>query len=113
VNRRKPLRTVYFAYDSEDLDDPPGRPPRERGLAQDEPKRSIRIEGHCDERGTIKYNLALGERRANSVREYLTGLGISAERMRIVTYGEEKPADPGHNEDAWKMNRRGEFWIES
>lgn len=110
----KPLKTVYFEYDSSDLDD------TSRGILRSNadwlkqnPKRTIRIEGHCDERGSIKYNLALGERRANSVREYLESLGVAPSRMRIITYGEEKPAVEGHNESAWRQNRRGEFWFES
>ena len=74
---------------------------------------NIMIEGHCDERGTIEYNLALGERRATAVRDYLASLGVSPSRMRIVSFGEERPADPGHTEAAWAKNRRGIFVIES
>lgn len=70
---------------------------------------NIRIEGHCDERGTSEYNLALGDRRANSAKKYLVDLGISAERLSTISYGEEKPADPGHNEAAWAKNRRDEI----
>jgi peptidoglycan-associated lipoprotein len=77
------------------------------------PQYNIRIEGHCDERGTIEYNLALGERRASAVRDYLVSLGVDAFRIRIVSYGEEDPADPGHDEAAWARNRRGVFVIES
>ncbi len=66
----------------------------------------IQIEGHCDERGTIEYNLALGERRANSTRDYLVSLGISPARISTISYGKEKPLDPGHNETAWAKNRR-------
>jgi len=69
----------------------------------------IVIEGHCDERGTVAYNLALGERRANSARDYLVALGIERSRMKTVSYGEERPADPGHNEAAWAKNRRAHF----
>ena len=72
---------------------------------------SVTIEGHCDERGTNEYNLALGDRRANSVRAYLTDLGISASRMDTVSYGEERPLDPGHDEAAWARNRRAHFEI--
>jgi peptidoglycan-associated lipoprotein len=72
---------------------------------------SVTIEGHCDERGTNEYNLALGDRRANSVRAYLTDLGISASRMDAVSYGEERPLDPGHDEAAWARNRRAHFEI--
>ena len=72
---------------------------------------SVTIEGHCDERGTNEYNLALGDRRANSVRAYLTDLGISASRMDTVSYGEERPLDSGHDEAAWARNRRAHFEI--
>ena len=69
-------------------------------------------EGHCDERGTIEYNLALGERRASSVRDYLTSLGVARNRIRVITYGEERPVDPGHTEAAWSKNRRAQFVAE-
>ncbi len=69
----------------------------------------IRIEGHCDERGTTEYNLALGERRAKSTFQYLMDLGIDPNRMTTVSYGEEMPLDPRHNEEAWAKNRRAEF----
>jgi peptidoglycan-associated lipoprotein len=72
---------------------------------------ALRIDGHCDERGTNEYNLALGERRANSAKQYLVDLGVSAHRISTVTYGEERPADPGHNEAAWSKNRRDEFSL--
>jgi len=67
---------------------------------------AITIEGHCDERGTNEYNLALGERRAQSVKNFLTDLGLAASRFKTISYGEEKPVDTGHNEDAWLKNRR-------
>jgi peptidoglycan-associated lipoprotein len=69
----------------------------------------ITIEGHCDERGTEEYNLALGEKRANAVRKYLVDLGVDAARMKTLSFGKEKPADPGHDEEAWGKNRRAEF----
>ena len=71
----------------------------------------IQIEGHCDERGTIEYNLALGERRADSAKKYLGSLGISADRISSISYGEERPLDSGHNEEAWAKNRRDHFVI--
>jgi len=71
----------------------------------------LRIEGHCDERGTIEYNLALGERRANSVKNYLVNYGIDPNRLTTISYGEERPKDPRHNEEAWAKNRRVEFVI--
>ncbi|MEW6326334.1 MAG: peptidoglycan-associated lipoprotein Pal [Thermodesulfobacteriota bacterium] len=69
----------------------------------------IRIEGNCDERGSNEYNLALGERRANSVQEYLTNLGIAPERIETLSYGEERPLCPGHDEECWAKNRRADF----
>ncbi|HEX9458868.1 MAG TPA: peptidoglycan-associated lipoprotein Pal [Thermoanaerobaculia bacterium] len=70
------------------------------------PQYNLLIEGHCDERGTEQYNLALGDRRANQSKEYLVTLGIDSGRIRTVSYGEERPFDPGHNEAAWAKNRR-------
>lgn len=75
------------------------------------PKAKIQIEGHCDERGTVEYNLALGERRASSAKKYLISLGISADRISTISYGEERPLDPGHTEEAWAKNRRAHFVI--
>ncbi len=72
---------------------------------------SARIEGHCDERGTNEYNLALGERRANAAWRFLNALGISGGRLTTISYGEERPADPGQNDDAWSKNRRDEFRL--
>lgn len=71
----------------------------------------VRIEGHCDERGTREYNLALGERRAKSAQDYLIFLGIDASRISTVSYGEERPVDPAHNEAAWTKNRRAHFDV--
>ncbi len=73
---------------------------------------SVVIEGHCDERGTSEYNLALGDRRAKSVKTFLVDLGVSASRLITLSYGEERPADSGHNEEAWAKNRRAHFIIE-
>lgn len=72
---------------------------------------TILVEGHCDERGTVEYNLALGERRANAVFNYLVSLGIDGGRLKTISYGKEFPLDPGHNESAWARNRRGHFEI--
>ena len=72
---------------------------------------TVTIEGHCDERGTAEYNLALGERRAVAARAYLVSLGVSADRLRTVSYGKEFPFDPGHDETAYAKNRRAHFVI--
>lgn len=76
------------------------------------PQARLRIEGYCDERGTAEYNLALGERRAVSAKDYLVSLGVSAGRISTVSFGEEKPIDPGHNEEAWAKNRRDHFVLQ-
>ncbi len=70
------------------------------------PNTKVRLEGHCDERGTAEYNLALGQKRADAVKGFLEGLGISSQRMNTISYGEERPLDPGHDEAAWVKNRR-------
>jgi peptidoglycan-associated lipoprotein len=106
------LKDIRFDFDKYDV-----RPEDVETLKQNaallakNPKVKIQIEGHCDERGTAQYNLALGERRANSAKQYLITLGISADRLGTISYGEEKPADPGHNEEAWAKNRRAHFVI--
>ena len=69
----------------------------------------IQIEGHCDERGTVDYNLALGQRRSDSVKQYLVGAGVASSRVSTTTYGEERPVDRSHNETAWAKNRRAEL----
>ena len=76
------------------------------------PKLKIVIEGHCDERGTVEYNLALGEKRAMSAKSYLVNYGIEPSRISIVSYGKERPFDPGHNEEAWAKNRRAHFVVQ-
>ena len=76
------------------------------------PEAQAIIEGHCDERGTNEYNLALGDRRAQSAKTYLVDLGIAPERLTCISYGEERPLDPGHNEAAWAKNRRDQFVLE-
>ncbi|BCX19669.1 MAG: hypothetical protein KatS3mg117_3351 [Geminicoccaceae bacterium] len=98
---------VFFAFDSAALDDA-ARQTLERQAAwlKQFPAVSVTIEGHCDERGTREYNLALGDRRANAVKNYLVALGIAPERIRTISYGKERPADPGHDETAWALNRR-------
>ncbi|HKJ22353.1 MAG TPA: peptidoglycan-associated lipoprotein Pal, partial [Gammaproteobacteria bacterium] len=81
-------------------------------VLMDNPDVTVVIEGHADERGTTEYNLALGQRRANSVRQALIEQGVDDSRLDIVSYGEERPVDPGHNEEAWAKNRRGVLTIE-
>lgn len=76
-----------------------------------EKKYTILVEGHCDERGTTEYNLALGERRANEAAKYLISLGVEKDRIKTISYGKERPADAGHNEEAWAKNRRDHFVV--
>lgn len=106
--------TVYFAFDDYTLNSEAQS--KLQGLA-DHLKKSqgtlVQVEGHCDERGSIEYNLALGERRAQSVKNYLTQLGVEAGRLSTISYGEEKPAAEGHDEGAWAKNRRAEFTVSS
>jgi peptidoglycan-associated lipoprotein len=112
LNRDSPLKPVFFGLDMGDLD-AQGQAVVQ-GNAELLKKYSswvITIEGHCDERGTAEYNLALGERRAVAVRTYLVSLGISPDRVRTVSYGKEFPFDPGHTESAWSKNRRAHFVI--
>ncbi len=104
------LQAIYFDFDKYDLRDDARATlaTNAKGL-QDHSDARITIEGHCDERGTVEYNLALGEKRAKAAYDYLVSYGISADRMSTVSYGEERPADPGHDEAAWAKNRRSEF----
>jgi peptidoglycan-associated lipoprotein len=104
--------SIYFDFDKSELK-PAARATLEKkaGWLRANPQYKLRIEGHADERGTVEYNLALGERRAKAAQKYLTALGISADRIATVSYGEERPADPGHNEAAWAKNRRDEFKL--
>ncbi len=103
---------IHFAFDSYELS------PKAREILKKKaevllkyPYIKMVIEGNCDERGTEEYNLALGERRARAAYEYLILLGIEADRLSIVSYGEERPLDPRHNEEAWAKNRRDDFTI--
>ncbi len=112
INQEKPLGTVYFDYD--------------KALIRDDAKATldtnaywlkrfrtvkILVEGHCDERGTEEYNLALGEKRAKSAQDYLLSLGIGSDRMNIISYGKSQSINPGHDEAAWQMNRRAQFIV--
>jgi peptidoglycan-associated lipoprotein len=103
---------VYFDYDDAALraDARAALDEKARAL-RDNPEIRLRIEGHADERGSTEYNLALGSRRAASVVAYLTGFGIVASRLETVSLGEERPLDAGHDETAWRQNRRAEFVI--
>jgi peptidoglycan-associated lipoprotein len=108
----KLLKDIHFDFDKYDIRPGDAEILKENGaLLKKYPKVKIQIEGHCDERGTVEYNLALGERRANSTKKYLASLGVSPDRISTISYGKERPLDPGHNEEAWAKNRRAHTII--
>ena len=112
LNKTSPLKPVYYELDSSDLSAANQKTLDENAaLLKRYSTWAVTVEGHCDERGTAEYNLALGERRAIAVRAYLVALGISADRLRTVSYGKEFPFDPGHDEVAFAKNRRAHFVI--
>ncbi|MFP4081778.1 MAG: peptidoglycan-associated lipoprotein Pal [Candidatus Aminicenantes bacterium] len=112
INQEAPLNMIHFDFDRYFIreDAKPVLAENAAWLKKFDSAR-ILIEGHCDERGTEEYNLALGEKRAKSTRDYLISLGIPADRMEIISYGKSQPLDPGHNEVAWQKNRRSQFTI--
>lgn len=112
LNRESPFQPVFFGFDSAEVDSGAQTALNTNAeLLKRYPSWTITIEGHCDERGTAEYNLALGERRALAARNYLVSLGITADRLRTISYGKEFPFDPGHNEEAWAKNRRAHFVV--
>jgi len=112
INRAQPLKPAFFGLDSEELD-----AAAQAALTEDAQTLkkygnwTITIEGHCDERGTAEYNLALGERRALAAKNYLVSLGVAAARFKTISYGKEFPFDPGHADAAWAKNRRAHFVV--
>jgi peptidoglycan-associated lipoprotein len=104
---------VHFDFDNATLDYQAQDLLKQKAMwLRDNPDANVVIEGHCDERGTNAYNLALGERRAESAKAFLVNLGISDARLTTISYGEEKPLDMGQNEEAWAKNRRAAFVLE-
>jgi peptidoglycan-associated lipoprotein len=105
-------QTVYFDFDKSTI-----KPSEVSKLEEvvrrmnTMPRKALKVEGHCDERGTEEYNRSLGDRRALSIREWLAGHGLSSDRIDTISFGEDKPADPGHTEAAWKKNRRGDLVL--
>ena len=112
LNKTSPLKPVFYELDSSELSaDGQKVLDQNAALLRRYPSWTVTVEGHCDERGTAEYNLALGERRAITARAYLVSLGIPADRLRTVSYGKEFPFNPGHDEAAFATNRRAHFVI--
>ena len=112
LNRDSPLKPLFFALDSADVSEDGQKVLNENAaLLKKYPAWQITVEGHCDERGTAEYNLALGERRALAAKNYLVSLGIPADKVKVVSYGKEFPFEPGHEDAAWSKNRRAHFVI--
>jgi len=112
LNRDSPMRPAFFEYDSAELTaEARAALDANAAVLKKYATWTVTIEGHCDERGTAEYNLALGERRAAAAQSYLVSLGVPAARVRTVSYGKEFPFDPGHDEAAWAKNRRAHFVI--
>jgi peptidoglycan-associated lipoprotein len=106
-------QTVHFEFDRANVS--AGEAAKVQEVASkfktENPESDLLVEGHCDERGTEEYNRSLGERRALAIRELLVAAGVPADHVHTASFGKDKPADPGHNEAAWKQNRRGEFIL--
>jgi peptidoglycan-associated lipoprotein len=104
------LERIFFDFDSYQLS-PAARDTlvKSAEIMKKNDGARLQIEGHCDERGSDEYNLALGDKRAKSAMQYLVTMGVPADRLAVISYGEEKPADPGHTESSWAKNRRDEF----
>lgn len=112
VEEAPKLQDIYFDFDKYNIRaDAKETLERNAAWLKKNPNLKIQIEGHCDERGTNEYNLALGDRRAKSTRDYIISLGIAPGKISTISFGEEKPLDPGHNEEAWAKNRRAHFVI--
>ena len=107
-----PLKDVHFAFDAYELDDQARSVLRDNGnWLKDHGQTKVEVEGHCDERGTVEYNLALGAKRARAAKDYLVALGIPADHLTTISYGEELPVCHEHNEECWQKNRRGHFVV--
>lgn len=111
-NKAGKIRTIYFPYNEVTLD---SKAKSQLAANADYLKANtaitVQVEGHCDERGSRQYNLALGERRAKAVKDYLKAMGVKADRIETMSWGNEKPVSDGNSEDAWSQNRRANFVI--
>jgi peptidoglycan-associated lipoprotein len=111
-NTAGPLRTIFFDYDSSSLSGAARTALEDAAnFLKESTNVDVQVEGHADERGGHQYNLALGERRARSIKDYLVALGVNASRLTIISYGKEKPNSFGHDEESWSKNRRASFMI--
>lgn len=107
-----PLADIHFDFDQSALtEEARAILGKHATWLQGHPGVRVAVEGHCDERGTVEYNLALGDQRAKAARDYLANLGVPAERLAAVSFGKERPLDPGHSEEAWARNRRAHFAV--
>jgi peptidoglycan-associated lipoprotein len=112
VFESKLLKDIHFEFDKYDIRSVDEAILKENAaFLKNNPRMKIQVEGHCDERGTVEYNLALGERRANNTKKYLVSLGIPSDRISTISYGKEKPFDKGHHEEAWAKNRRAHIVV--
>jgi peptidoglycan-associated lipoprotein len=108
------LQTIYFGYDAYTLNSEAKSFLKANAqILKDKPSLKIQVEGHCDQRGGIQYNIALGEKRANSVKKFLSEQGVAGERVAVISYGKEKPVDPSENDAAYAKNRRANFSVTS
>jgi peptidoglycan-associated lipoprotein len=108
------LRDVFYEYDKADLRDDARNALTENGrMLVETPRSSVTIEGHCDERGSVDYNLALGQRRADAAKDFLVSYGVGSDRLRTISYGENRPFALGHDEESWAQNRRAHFLVEN
>jgi peptidoglycan-associated lipoprotein len=110
-NSESPLADINFAFDSYALTPRAKEILRSNAMMIKEKNFRVEVEGHCDERGTNEYNMVLGAKRSRSAMEYLTALGVAPSSLSTVSYGEELPLDPRHNEEAWAKNRRDHFKV--
>lgn len=112
LNRKGYLKDVFFDFDRYEIrQDQRDTLAKDAAWLRENGTVNFTVEGHCDERGTSQYNMALGERRAESVKDYLVQLGIASSRIQVISYGNERPFVTGHDETAWAQNRRGHFLV--
>jgi peptidoglycan-associated lipoprotein len=113
ARQEKALKDIHFAFDKYDITSPEGNIlESDANWIKSKARGLVVIEGNCDERGTVEYNLALGQRRADAAEKYLVSLGIKQSELKTISYGKSKPVDAAHTEDAWAKNRRDHFVVQ-